>query len=103
MGPGSSELALPPCVTLGRSLPLSEPYSMVGMGQSTSEDSSALLLGFLKPHPAHTPDSCVTMGQAVSPWASVFYPCSAVISLVLLGVSWEWGLHPGPGWVAKRG
>lgn len=82
-GPGSPEPALPHCVTLGQSLPLSEPYTMVGTGQSTSEDSLALFLGFPKPHPSHTPDSCVTVGQAGSPWASDFLsmqwsyqPCS---------------------------
>ena len=51
------------CVILGQSLPLSEPRTMVGMSQSPSEGSSALLLGFPKLCSLHTPDSCVTMGQ----------------------------------------
>lgn len=98
MGPGSPEPALPHCVTLGRSLPLSEPYTTVGTGQSTSEDSSVLLLGFPKPHPAHTPDSCVTVGQAASPWASDFlsmqcsyHPCSPGCELGVGAASWQRG------------
>lgn len=46
------------------------PYTRVGTDQSTSEDSSALLLGFPKPLSFHIPDSHVTMGQAVCPWTS---------------------------------
>lgn len=45
---------------------------MVGMGQSTSERSSAQPLGFLKPHSLHTPDSYVTTGEGASLWASEF-------------------------------
>lgn len=75
---------------------------MVGTGQSTSEDSSALLLGFLKPHFFHIPDSCVTMGQAVSLGPLSSYACDGVISPALLVVSCEWRLNSGPGRAVKR-
>lgn len=72
---------------------------MVGMGRSTSEGSSALLLGFPRPHSIHTPDSWVTMGFPLDTefpsmqWGN--WPCS-------LGHGLGSGLYPNPGTVARK-
>lgn len=73
---------------------------MVGMGQSTSEGSSALLLGFPKPHSVYTPDSWVSMGL---PLERSSHGCSRVISPALLVM----GQGQGPiltqvGWQGSR-
>lgn len=47
-----------------------------------------------KPHSCHTPDSCVTVGQAASRGPLTSHLCDGGISLALLLLGWGWGLHP---------